>query len=57
MPDPLVTDRQLAEALGLSRAMVQKMRAAGMPSYSFGRARRYRLAECIAWAAACQDAA
>lgn len=57
MPDPLVTDRQLAEALGLSRAMVQKMRAAGMPSYSFGRARRYRLAECIDWAADRHDAA
>lgn len=55
--DPLLTDRQLAEVLGLSRAMIHRLRSGGMPSHTFGRARRYRAGECIAWADAQSEAA
>lgn len=45
----LVRDIELAEHLGISRAMVQKLRGQGMPSLSVGRARRYDSDACIQW--------
>jgi predicted DNA-binding transcriptional regulator AlpA len=44
-----LTDVELADVLGLSRAMVHKMRGRGMPSHTFGRSRRYLLSEVAAW--------
>lgn len=42
-------DAELADELGISRAMVHKLRCAGMPSLAVGRARRYNAAECVEW--------
>lgn len=50
-------DNELAEHLGISRAMVHKMRAQGMPSLSIGRSRRFDPEAVTAWLAERQDAA
>lgn len=42
-------DVELAEELNISRAMVHRLRCAGMPSLAVGRARRYDAAECVEW--------
>lgn len=44
-----LTDRELAAELHISRAMVQKLRRAGMPSLAIGSARRYNPEAVVAW--------
>jgi hypothetical protein len=44
---------RLAELMGVSEATIDRMRAAGMPSVTFGRRmRRFRPSTCLAWAQA-----
>lgn len=47
--EAFVTARQLAAHLGMSLSWVEKRTAEGMPSYKFGRARRYRVSEATRW--------
>lgn len=46
----LLKDAEVADRLGICRAQVHRLRQQGMPSHQFGRARRYDLDECMAWA-------
>lgn len=41
--------RELADVLGMSERWVAYQVRAGMPSYKFGRARRFRLSEVERW--------
>ncbi len=42
-------DVELADELGISRAMVHRLRVQGMPSLAIGRSRRYDRGECLEW--------
>ncbi len=47
----LLTDAQLAELLGVSRAHVHNLRRAGLPSIAIGRSRRYDPDACLGYLA------
>lgn len=57
VPDRFLTDLELAEYLGISRGMVHKLKAQGMPFHKFGRSCRYLAPEVVAWADGRQEAA
>lgn len=47
---PLLLDREaLAEALGCSSSLVDKLRRQGMPTLKFGESPRFELDRCLEW--------
>lgn len=52
-PEPYVTRRQLADAMGVSLRTIDTFIAEGIPSETWGiRSRRFQLSRALAWARA-----
>src|SRR3954452_1586965 len=50
LPEQFLTAQELAEAMSVSEATISRWLKDGMPVEDWGRTKRFRLSDCVAWA-------